>query len=250
MRGEIHLYLPASIGPHPFVLGIHGGGWQSGDQTSYTWLWPKIAPIGVALVLLSYRLAPRFPFPCAYEDVLRVLSWIRKNGLKHGLDVDRCLLLGGSAGGHIAMLVATRGTSETREIPTIRGVAVFCGIMDLEAQYYMDRQYNRTYTKDFLQQSPVGNREVFRQASPIAHIHAAMPPVWLAHGARDNVASPNQSRNLVRDLLACGHTPIYREAKARGHTMLEADPPENSPISERLLFEDDFLDFLSKTLLL
>lgn len=249
-RGDIHVYLPAGCGPHPVVLGVHGGGWHSGDQQSYAWLWPRLKPLGVALVLPSYRLAPASPFPQAYDDLMQVLRWIRRHGRSRELDPERCLLLGGSAGGHLAMLLGTRGTAEREDIPTLRGVAAFCGIMDLEAQYHMDLRHNRTMTRDFLQRDPAEDPTIYRQASPVAHIHPAMPPVWLAHGAEDLVVSPDQSRDLVKRLKAAGHTPIHREAKGLGHTMVEKMvPPGVRSDPGKILFEKDFLDFLRKTLL-
>lgn len=113
----------------------------------------------------------------------------------------------------------------------------------------MDRRHNRTMTWDFLQRDPREDPTIYRQASPVAHIHSAVPQAWIAHGAEDLVVSPDQSRDLVKRLKASGHTPIYREAKNLGHTMVETVSPPDRSNPGRILFEADFFDFLKKALL-
>lgn len=238
------MYLPEGSGPLPFVLGIHGGGWNSGNQESYSWLWPKLEPLGVALVLCSYRLAPEFPFPCAYDDLLRVLSWIQEHGASHRLDTTRCLLFGGSAGGHLAMLLATRGIAENSAVPEIRGVVDFCGIMDLAAQHTWDRGRASPMTREFLASDPENNPERFRAASPQENIHANMPPAWIAHGSVDPVVPVEQSRRMVRNLRKAGHDPVYLEARGLGHTMLETTRDGRTIAPAEILFEHDFLRFV------
>ena len=116
-KGFIHIYGGDVAAPKPFVVGIHGGGWRNGEQLSYEWLWARVKPLGVALALPSYRLSPAFRFPSAYEDLLHAMAWLREKGAAHGLDAGRCALLGGSAGGHWVMLLATRARREGQAQP-------------------------------------------------------------------------------------------------------------------------------------
>ena len=48
-RGVVSVRLPAGAGPHPVVVGIHGGGWENGDRRSYDWCWERLRPLGVML---------------------------------------------------------------------------------------------------------------------------------------------------------------------------------------------------------
>lgn len=241
--GKIHVYLPSGAvrGPSPFVLAIHGGGWKQGDQTSYEHVPPKMLPLGIATVLVSYRKAPEFPFPAAYDDLVHVLAWLAAHGGEHGLDTGRCMLFGSSAGGHLAMLLATRATAENRLRPVLRGVAECCGIMDLTAQFSWDTRKGATMTKNFLQASPEEAAELYRLASPIEHVHGNMPPIWMTHGDADPVVSIEQSRRMVARLREAGYQPIFHENPGVGHALTQGKPP-------MLVFESELLGFVKKIL--
>lgn len=239
--GKIHVYRPSAeeCGPWPFVFGIHGGGWRQGDQTSYTFLPPKLLPLGIAVVLASYRQAPEFPFPAAYDDLMQALEWLAQHGGEHGLDTTRCLLFGGSAGGHLAMLLAARARAGAH--PTLRGVVAYCGIMDLTAQFAWDEQNGQTMTQDFLQVTPQENPELYRLASPMEHAHANMPPVWMTHGDADAVVPIEQSRQMAARLTEAGCRPIFHENPDAGHVLAQGDPL-------LLVFEAEVLKFIKNTL--
>jgi len=247
-RGNLHLYLPENAsGAVPFVFGIHGGSWSHGDQTSYHFLWEIFRPLGIGLVLASYRVAPEHPFPAAYDDLLVALAWLKSEGDEQGLDTSRCLLFGASAGGHLAMLLATRAIAEDHPRPTFCGVAQYCGIMDLTAQEAGEETQGRRMTRNFLATTSADNPELYRAASPLAHVHANMPPVWMAHGSADVTVSFTQSEAMVDRLRLGNQDVIFLEGRDLGHTMREIsasgkqvdDPAE-------LLFERDLLRFVQR----
>mgnify|MGYP001476004916 CR=1 FL=1 len=245
-RSQLHLYRPNTPAPVPFVFFIHGGGWQRGDQTSLAWAWKELEPLGVGLVLPSYRLAPEHPFPCAFEDLCQLLAWVKDHGASLGLDPSRMLLMGGSAGSHLAMLLATRALKEGRPMPTVKGVATYCGIMDLAAQYEFDRTRGATMTESFLKAAPAEAPEQYRLASPIAHVHAGIPPVWMAHGTVDDVVPVEQSRAMVAKMREAGVSVHYQEAEGRSHTMVEEKRSEEEP--PRFLFRDSLFAFVCRQL--
>jgi len=238
--GKIHIYGANPGKPSPFLLAIHGGGWTQGNQSSFAWLWPRIRGLGISLVLPSYRLAPQFAFPVAYDDLVDVCKWLGHHGTAHGLDATRGVLFGSSAGGHLAMLLATRGMKEVPLIPRFRGVAAYCGPVDLFAQ----NKSNTAMTKGFLAATPEQSPERYRDASPIFHIHRDMPPVWLAHGSADQLVSVSHSREMVAALQQGGHKPVYLEARNLGHTMCETEAEGASRQPLELLFEPDLLRFI------
>lgn len=249
-RGDLHIYLPTGeSSAYPFVLGIHGGGWRNGDQTAYNYLAPKLAPLGIALVLVSYRLAPVHPFPAAYEDLLHVLGWLKEHGRKYGLDTEKCFLFGASAGGHLAMLLATRAVKENAPRPVFRGVAQYCGIMDPIEQYFWDEKVKSSMTKEFLPGSPKSAPEIFQSASPLAHLHQDMPPVWMAHGTADRVVPMTQSQAMVDGLRAMGCDVVFLEARGLAHTSREVDASGKPVEPVELLYERDVLRFIERCLL-
>jgi len=234
----------------PFVLAIHGGAWQRREyqRIFQTLLWPKIKPLGYALVLATYRLSPEYQFPCAYDDLTQLLKWLRNNGYSYGLDAARCALLGSSAGAHLAMLLATRATQELRDIPAIRGVVQYCGIADLTAQYQFEETRGHEMVKTFMGVPPMADPKRYQEASPLMNLHRAVPPVWMAHGTADETVPVAQSRALNEKLISLGHDPVYLEARGLDHTMLErtTDGPWAEPAV--LLFEHDMLRFLKCSL--
>lgn len=246
-RGNVHIYLPGS-GTYPYVIGIHGGGWQNGDQSSYTFLWPHLKQRGIALALVSYRLAPAHRFPAPYDDMLAALAWLRENGTQHGLDAERFMIYGSSAGGHLAMLIGTRAAAEKRIMPKLRGIVCNCGITDMNAQYEYETKRTGTMVTRFMGTTPSADAALYRDASPIAHVHADMPPVWMAHGSGDTVVPVDQSRAMAEALRAKGHTPIYLEAAGLPHTLRETTNDGKNIEPMMLLFEHDLMRFIERVL--
>lgn len=111
---RLDLYRPASTStPHPLVIYVHGGGWQSG-HTRHSGAfenWPgvlaSIAARGYVVVSLEYRLSGEAPFPAAIQDVKSAIRWLRTNAAEFGIDKQRAVIWGGSAGGQLAALAGT-----------------------------------------------------------------------------------------------------------------------------------------------
>ncbi|MGO2112328.1 MAG: alpha/beta hydrolase fold domain-containing protein [Pseudoclavibacter sp.] len=115
MRLDLHLPAgPASTAagaPLPAVVFIHGGGWRLGDRGTFAPKQPeltfeRIASAGFGVVSIEYRLSGEAVFPAQLDDVRAALAWVREAGPGHGLDPDRVVLWGESAGGHLAALGA------------------------------------------------------------------------------------------------------------------------------------------------
>ena len=111
---RLDLYRPANTSaPHPLVIYVHGGGWQSG-HTRHSGAfenWPgvlaSIAARGYVVVSLEYRLSGEAPFPAAIQDVKSAIRWLRTNAAEFGIDKQRAVIWGGSAGGQLAALAGT-----------------------------------------------------------------------------------------------------------------------------------------------
>lgn len=249
-RGEVFVSLPETepTGPLPFVFAIHGGGWSGGDQHSYDWILPLLHSLGVAVVTPSYRPSGEAPFPAAFEDLLGVLRWVKDNSGGGHLDPERCLLFGGSAGGHLAMLLATRVEEFAASLPRFRGVVQYCGIMDTADQFEFDEGRGSAMTRNFLGGSPTEQPALYREASPIHHISPALPPVWMAHGSADACVPFRQMANFAAALRAAGHDPIVLEARGLGHTMVEIDTNGEALQPYRALFQNDLRRFIHRHL--
>jgi len=98
---------------HPFVVYVHGGGWQSGHtrQSGAFSSWPDVlaslAARGYVVASVEYRLSAEARFPAAEQDVKAAIRWLRTHASSYGIDKSRSLIWGASAGGQLAALAAT-----------------------------------------------------------------------------------------------------------------------------------------------
>jgi len=96
-------------GPWPVVLYVHGGGFRMLSKDTHWMMGLAYARQGYMVVNISYRLAPRHPFPAAIADACDALVWIANNAASYGGDLDRLVFAGESAGGNLvtSLSVAT-----------------------------------------------------------------------------------------------------------------------------------------------
>src|SRR4029079_7482234 len=105
------LYLPKAPGPHAAIVAIHGGGWQIGGPVGYQYWGPYLATRGYALYAISYRLSKpgQKAFPEALHDVRAAIQFLKGRAGELRINPDRIGVMGDSAGGHLAALVALAG---------------------------------------------------------------------------------------------------------------------------------------------
>lgn len=103
----LDVYRPRESGPFPGVLMLHGGAWASGSKLHWRRHAVCMARQGFVVVCVNYRLAPRFPFPAQIQDARQAIRWMRRHAETYQIDPDRIGAFGYSAGGHLALLLAT-----------------------------------------------------------------------------------------------------------------------------------------------
>jgi acetyl esterase/lipase len=189
--------------PTPCVVVIHGGSWQSGDNTQLDPLNSYLAARGYAVASINYRLGPEHKFPAALEDVQAAIAYLKANAAELGLDAVRFVLLGRSAGGQLALLAAY-----TAHDPSIRGVISLYGPADLIYAYAHPANPmvfdSRGVLEAYLGGNPDQVRSQYDDASPINFIADDTPPTLLIHGGRDELVSPMQSERLAGALERAG----------------------------------------------
>ncbi|WP_067178868.1 alpha/beta hydrolase [Microtetraspora niveoalba] len=103
----------------PAVFIIHGGWWSGGDKKATTSISRSYAQLGYTVITINYRLSGDAPWPAQRSDALNAIATVRKHAETFNMDPDRYVVLGFSAGGHIAAAVGTYGDG----LPGLRGVA-------------------------------------------------------------------------------------------------------------------------------
>ena len=114
---QLDLYSPKERShPVPAILFLHGGGWTGGYRQIYHYYCTKFAEHGYVVATASYRLAGEAPFPAAVQDVKCAVRWLRANAKKLGIDPNKIAVAGGSAGGHLAMMIGY-----SSDVPELEG---------------------------------------------------------------------------------------------------------------------------------
>ena len=121
---HLDVYRPVDVAPGsrlPIVLYVHGGGFRILSKDTHWIMGLAFARRGFLVFNISYRLAPRYPFPAAVEDACSALDWVGRNATEWGGDLDRLVLAGESAGANLVTSLAV-ATSYERPEPWARAV--------------------------------------------------------------------------------------------------------------------------------
>jgi alpha-L-fucosidase 2 len=202
--------VPEGAGPFPAVILVHGGGWSGGDKTQAAG--PLLAPFTRAKLVwfsINYRLAPKHHYPAPVEDVEAAIRWVKSHAAEFKVDPRRLVLLGESAGGHLVVQAAVRAQDEARAANRVAAVVAFYAPVDMIAD--MERRGGLSVSMRGLfgrqdARADEGTLQVLREASPINHIQAGLPPFLLLHGTADMSVLYAWSVQLQSKLRAAGVT--------------------------------------------
>jgi acetyl esterase len=133
----VRVYRPIEHRPLPVVVFFHGGGWTIGSIDDYDPVARQIANRSGALVVsVGYRLAPEHPHPAALDDCWAATTWTAEHGAEIGGDSSRFALMGDSAGGNIAAVLAQRCAREGGPRPALQVLVYPVVDCDLDTASY------------------------------------------------------------------------------------------------------------------
>jgi acetyl esterase/lipase len=189
-----------STDAQPTVVFIHGGGWTGGTKEAGAGFWMPYLEMGWNVVNVDYRVARVSPAPAAVEDCLCALRWIATNAKQFHIDLNRLVLTGDSAGGHLALTTGMIPESAGLDrqcngapLPKVAAIVDFYGIADVND--LLDGPNRRAFAVQWLGASP--NREVIaKRVSPIEYVRSGLPPVMIIHGDADSQVPYQQSVRL------------------------------------------------------
>ena len=206
----------------PVIYYIHGGAWTFGDKRQQGRpMLHEFVSRGWVVVAINYRLAPQYPWPAQIEDVTRALGWIKTNIASYGGDPDRVVVAGGSAGGHLASLLAlssedpTWRPAEMGELSdwSVRGALSFYGVLEMfgDEEHWrgLGRALRRLLEHRVVQLPYDGNGEIYRALSPIERIRVDSPPFFVVQGTTDTLVEVNVARAFVAKFRAIAFAPLY-----------------------------------------
>lgn len=211
----------------PVLLQIHGGAWVLGSKNEQGLpLMRHLAERGWVCVSADYRLSPGATFPDHLIDLKRAIAWIRGHIADYGGDPRLLVVTGGSAGGHLASLLALTANDpryqpgfETTDTAVTACVS-FYGVYDFTNRFGVWRHdglrtvLERQVMKASLDEAP----EAYEAASPVACVHADAPPFFVIHGTHDTLVPVEEARRFCEALRATSRAPVvYAEIPGAQH---------------------------------
>lgn len=171
----------------PIVLVVHGGGWITGDKRERAQFCAALARRGYIVCGLNYRLAPKYPFPAGVTDILQALNWILENASAYGGNPNNLIVIGDSAGAHLASLAIAGG--DNPELYGINAVAacervqklvLYYGIYDLRSLIKAHRSNTMAYLRALTGTIDIQSYRYADTASPIAFAKYFPPTLLIA----------------------------------------------------------------------
>jgi acetyl esterase/lipase len=255
--------IPDGPGPFPALVGVHGGGWQQGSRDIYGHWGLFLASRGYVLLAVDYRTsAPgRKSYPEAVHDVRAAVQFIKGEAAAYKVDPARVALIGDSAGGHLATLVALAGDQPTfagayqddkhAKLSTKVKCAVgVYGIYDMVRQWNSDQigRPRNQISEQFLGVAPMDDRRTFFDASPMSYATMAnnSTAFLLAYGTEDDIVDRAQSDDFLLALKQAKFWARNAVIQGWGHYWMGTNPAD--PATGAGLFAPRLLRFLEDML--
>ncbi len=211
----------------PVLFQIHGGGWMIGTKDEQALpLKNQMASAGWLCVTTNYRLSPAATFPDRLFVCKRALAWIREHVAEYGGDPDFIVVTGGSAGGHLAALVALTPNDPEYQpgfehVDTrVRGCVPFYGVYDFvnRNQTWRNEGLQGVLEQRILKGSLAEIPEMWDRASPVSRVSVESPPFFVIHGESDTLVPVPEAREFVNALREKSPAPVaYAELPGAQH---------------------------------
>jgi acetyl esterase/lipase len=255
----------------PVVVFVHGGTWLSGDKDEpmNRKAAQNLARNGVVVMVINYRLSPRVRHPEHAKDVASAFAWAVENAARYRGDPDRIVLVGHSAGGHLAALVAAderylKDLGDKRK--SLKGVVSLCGLYRMPTheefrrmaapliqEMVGDKDKSRfaRLTSPVLELLSDGanpfpwvfgrGAEAQRDASPLSHVHKGMPPHLLVTAQWEVPSLREMAEEYSKALEGESCDVTYRHLEDCRHSTIMYDLHDNDKPACKLV-----LDFVKK----
>lgn len=235
---KMDLYLaPEEKGPVPIVINIHGGGWNHGTKESQTGF-NTFFKAGFAVANIEYRLTPQAKAPAAVEDARCALIYIIKNAKELNVDVNKIVIMGGSAGAHLALMAGLLANDHRFDgnCPGVDNIHVAAiidkyGITDVNDWAYGPHITSKSATAWLGDKAK--DEAFMRSVSPINYVDKNNPPVFIVHGDADPVVPYEESVALHKKLEEAGVKTVFMTVPGGKHGQFPAD--QHSEVNKAII---------------
>jgi acetyl esterase/lipase len=190
-RQRLDVYEPQHGARHGAVVVFwYGGSWVTGDKNEYRFVGIALAERGFVAVVPDYRLYPQVTFPAFDADGARAVAWVEQHAREYGGDPGNIVLMGHSAGGQIAAMLAF-----DHDLMRAHGADPACisGLVGLSGTYVLvpdTDELRRTFAAPYTE----------ADWQPVRYVDSDAPPTLLLHGLADREVLPREAQEL-RDAL-------------------------------------------------
>ncbi|MEC9268326.1 MAG: alpha/beta hydrolase [Pseudomonadota bacterium] len=223
-RERLELFKPDMPGNVPFVAFIHGGWWKGGRPEDRACLAPHFTERGIAFVSIGYPLAPAASLREIVDSIFRAMAWLGANGVAQGLDLQRMVIAGNSAGGHLAAMAASADglAAAGLDVHGIRGLCAFSGLYDLAP-------LRGSYADEWLNLDDA----TIADCSPVRKLPPASVPVFLGIGDGEPGGFQAQTKDFASLLRESGRSAETAIVPDRHHFSVIADigAPGSAPFN-------------------
>lgn len=218
---KLNVYAPPSATARngAGIIVVHGGAWNGGERSDFPQWNRWFAENGYVVFDIDYTLAPQPNYQAAIGDVKCAVRYVRAHAAEFNINPDRLILLGRSAGAHLALIAAYSAgdarlpatCDDASENEKVSAVVAFYAPTDLLWDY--DNPANRRVIdgqktlSDFLGGNPHSSEEIsahYTLASPASSVSAETPPTLLIHGGKDQLVKPENLDILAAKLKNAG----------------------------------------------
>ena len=194
----------------PALVVVHGGSWRGGKKGEMEAASRAWAAQGFVVFDVAYRLAPESPFPAAVRDVKCAVGYVKDHAARFGIDPERVVLVGRSAGAQIALVAAyaphapSLNPSCVVGDPSVQAVVGYYAPTRMSYYDIIQPELSPGALDDYLGGSPEDAPEAYRLARPFTWIGPETPPTLLLHGLRDQFVRPRDATELGEALAEAG----------------------------------------------
>ncbi len=212
------------------IIWVVSGGWYSA-QEAIPPTFPTLLDRGYTVFAVVHGSQPKFQIPEAMSDMHRAVRFIRHNASQWSVDPKRFGVIGGSAGGHLSLVLATQGSKGdekekdeiNRESSAVQAVAIFFPPTDFLNYGTNGHRVFGDNVLEFVKGAfPKANTEaekdkLAREISPIYFINSNQPPILIIHGDADKIVPFQQAETFVKRSEEVGATTKLIRRAGKGH---------------------------------
>ncbi len=192
-------------GPFPLIVCIHGGGWAQGNRKQMREQMLNFAKAGFASACIEYRLTSQAKYPAQVNDSTEAINYLIDHASKLRINAKKIALFGGSAGGHIALMLSeVQNDIDRKSLPLAKLHSPVCATASLAGPTNLNKQFRPAIQgivdnlfSDADRENIDGIAQNRINASPITFADAQDPPMLLVHGTNDDIVPFDQAEEMM-----------------------------------------------------